>query len=129
MATPPTGRPEGRPTKYKPEYCEDIIAYFHDHQGFPTIEGFAVYECDVDPDTIVNWTKNHPEFFGAYKKAKAIQKHRLQEGALSGELNTTFSIFFGKNNCDMSDRVQQEHSGLESLNINIVKPRDKRGEK
>lgn len=119
----------GRPTKYKPEYCEDIIAYFHDHQGFPTIEGFAVYECDVNIDTVYEWAKIHPEFSEAKKKAMSIQKHRLCEGAFSGELNTTFSIFFAKNNCGMKDKVEQEHSGLESLNINIVKPRDKRGEK
>jgi hypothetical protein len=106
MATPKTGNPNGRPTKYKPEYCESIVHYFHNHNGFPTIEGFAVYECDVDPDTLLNWQKKYPDFLGAVKKAKAIQKHRLNEGGMAGTLNTAYAIFFAKNNCGMSDKTE-----------------------
>ena len=96
----------GRPTKYKPEYCQDMIDYFRNHSGFPTFEHFAVEGCDVHPETLINWAESHEDFFEATKKAKAIQKHRLCEGAFSGELNPTFSIFFAKNNCGMVDKQE-----------------------
>jgi hypothetical protein len=71
----------------------------------------------------------YPKFLRAVEKAKGIQKHQLIQGAFSGEYNSTFSIFFAKNNCGMKDKVEQEISGLDSININIVKPKNKRGEK
>ena len=131
MATPSTGVGRGvgggAPEKYKEEYCEEIIHYFRNYSGFPTLEGFATDVLDVDPDTLLNWREKHPKFFGAVKKAKAIQKNTLIQGGLSGEYQTGFAIFVGKNNCDMKDKVEQEVSGLDAININIVKPRKKRG--
>lgn len=126
--TPKTGKPMGRPTDYKPEYCERVIDYFKTHVGFPTIEGFATLAIDVCADTIQEWKKVHPDFSVSCKKAMEIQKHRLCEGAMDGTHNTAFAIFFAKNNCGMKDKVENEISGLDAITIQIVKPRKKRGE-
>jgi hypothetical protein len=126
--TKPTGKPNGAPTKYNEDYCIDVVDYFRDSKGFPTLEDFAVNHCDVTPKTINNWMDSQPDFLRAVEKGKGIQKHRLIQGAFSGDYNSTFSIFFAKNNCGMKDKMENEISGLDSINIQIVKPRQKRGE-
>jgi len=108
---------EWRPTKYKKEYCKSIVEYFNvtpytdkvcwtsfnektwavkentrpRPTDFPTLEWYA-HTIGVDTDTIVNWTKKHEEFFGAYKKAKALQKHIL----IVNWLNWTYKEWFAK---------------------------------
>jgi len=77
--------PGGAPTKYKPEYCEQLIAHFtvehaeeveetHTNQkgdtwsvdkeranSLPTFEGFAT-KLEVCVDTLMDWTRAFPEF-------------------------------------------------------------------
>jgi hypothetical protein len=127
MATKPTGKPDGQPTKYKPEYCDAIVAYFLESVGYPTLEGFCI-PYKFSSASLHTWAKEHPEFFKSKEKAIEIQKHRTIEGAMNGSLNTAYSIFIGKNCHGMKDKVEQEISGLDAININIVKPRQKRGE-
>ena len=131
MATPSKGVGRGvgggAPEKYKEEFCEDIIYYFENFVGFPTLEHFAVNECKVTPKTLYNWMDKYPKFLQAVEKAQALQKHQLIQGAFSGEYNSTFSIFFAKHNCGMKDKVENEHTGLDAIKINIVEPNKKRG--
>ena len=117
---------EGRPTKYKPEYCQEIIEFFsippsrevevvqydksgNDHVTYQTkanpIPFFAAFarKIGVNDDTIVEWEKVHPEFSAAYKKAKELQKEFLIENGLAGLYNATFAIFTAKNITDMRD--------------------------
>ena len=129
MATTKKKRRVGRPTKYKKAYCEAIIEYFSrpitktvvdviegknwsktvEREvliGFPTIEGFAANELEIDPDTVVNWSKVHPEFFGAYTRAKAIQKNLLIENALAQRVDTRFAQFLAMNAMGMSNKTE-----------------------
>lgn len=53
----------GRPTKYRPEYCEMLIE--HRKNGF-SFETFAAI-VHVDRDTIYHWTKLFPAFSDAKK--------------------------------------------------------------
>lgn len=57
----------GRPTSYKPEYCQEII----DHVGVQghTIQSFASL-INVHIDTIHEWAKVHPTFSEALRLAK-----------------------------------------------------------
>jgi len=127
MATPKTGEPEGRPTKYKPEYCDAIVTYFLESEGYPTLEGFCI-PYTFSTSSLFDWANTYPEFSESKKKAVEIQKHRTMEGAINGSLNTAYAIFINKNCHGMKDKVEQEISGLDSINIQIVKPRQKRGE-
>ena len=76
----------GRPSKYKPEYCEMIIE--HMAKGL-SIESFAgvVGVCE---DTLNEWSKQYPEF----KEARAIgkPKSRLfwEKLAIDNILNENF---------------------------------------
>lgn len=60
----------GRPTTYKPEYCEQIVE-FCKKGGF--LAEFAV-EIGVHTDTLHEWKKVHKEFSEYYKRAKEANK-------------------------------------------------------
>lgn len=57
----------GRPTKYNPEYCEQIVEFMS--QGASQVE-FAAY-IGVAKQTIHEWTQVHPEFSAARDMAMA----------------------------------------------------------
>lgn len=110
-------RKAGRPTKYKPEYCQSIIQFFetdyYEHgENIPWICTYAktigVYTSTVnrwgspdDPNSI-------PEFCEALKECKAIQEKKIAEGGLSGKLNSTMCIFALKNVAGWRDRTEQK---------------------
>lgn len=58
--------PAGRPTKYKPEFCDAIIAV-GEEGGWLSEMAEA---CDVHRSTFDVWAKEHPEFFEALTRAK-----------------------------------------------------------
>lgn len=60
----------GRPTKYKPEYCEEIIAL--GKQGKSIAQMAAHF--DVDKASIYDWAANHEEFSTALARARACSQ-------------------------------------------------------
>lgn len=127
----------GRPTKYKKEYCKKMFVFFnishtfdkeiisYDKDGnekisyvekpniLPTFEKFAV-SIGVCVDTLNEWTKVHEEFSEAYKKCKNLQKDMLNDLAMRGFYNPTYTIFVAKNITDMRDKQE-----IEATNANI----------
>ena len=86
----------GRPTKYRPEYCREILEHFdvdfHNKSQTKAVplnflSAFA-RKIGVCRDTLDEWCKVHPEFSDAYKKAKALQKEHLITCGLLGFLDT-----------------------------------------
>jgi len=65
----------GRPSKYKPEYCEMFVSHLAEG-GF--VEGFAM-KIDVLVETLLDWTTKHPDFSDAYKKGRAAQLEHFQK--------------------------------------------------
>jgi hypothetical protein len=125
----------GRPTKYKPEYCEKIIEYFNVQpqqvvykrtyhsdgklkseepivlpQQFPTFQGFA-HEIDVDMNTLTGWRENIKEFSVAYSRAKALQEKIWLVNSVGNLYNSQFAQFFGKNCLGYKDKTETELSG------------------
>jgi len=121
----------GAPTKYKQEYCDQVIEFFNQEPykplmkenddgdevaivnqhgkavlipcPLPTKEAFAT-SIGVHRDTLLNWAKEYTEFFGAIKKAEDYQKNILIQNGLIGNYDKTFAIFVAKNVTDMNDR-------------------------
>lgn len=102
--------PGGRPTKYKPEYCEQIVEHMKD--GKSAIS-FA-RSIDVCMATITEWASVHPEFSASYKKAMSYcEDHWAQEG-LKGlwnhkdgpTLNTGVWAFYMKARFGWSDKQE-----------------------
>lgn len=125
----------GRPTKYKKEYCEEIIKYFNQpsqncmykeeyfNNGqiksktpiiiaseFPTFQGFA-NSINVNIDTLHEWKEKHSEFSEAYTRAKELQENIWLINGMSGLYNAQFAQFFGKNCLGYKDKQEVEHSG------------------
>jgi hypothetical protein len=63
--------PGGRPTKYRPEFCDIIIAV-GEEGGWKAEMAEA---CDVVRSTFDLWLDQHPEFSAAYSRAQ--QKARV----------------------------------------------------
>lgn len=117
----------GRPTAYKPEYCDLIIQHF-DKEPFtssfdevsgktyrsaillPTLTNFA-RTIGVSRATIYNWAEEHPEFLDAIKRAQELQEEVLMQNGLFGAYDKTFAIFTAKNICGWKDKQDIEHSG------------------
>ena len=101
-------RPIGRPTKYKPEYCDMLVK--HMAEG-ASMTSFAA-EIDVSRETISEWSRVHPEFSAAVKKGKAKCAAWWEKlgrvGAQGGEVNPTLVIFGLKNMAADDWREKQE---------------------
>lgn len=63
-------RPEGRPTKYRPEFCELVVKKMK--QGAAIKE--LPYYLDCCLDTINEWRRVHPEFSLAIKKGEELSE-------------------------------------------------------
>jgi hypothetical protein len=74
--------PGGRPTLYKPEYCQKLVE--HLAEGY-LYESFAAL-VDVHWDTLYDWEARHPEFLEAKKrgmtKALLYDEQLLKTGML-----------------------------------------------
>lgn len=73
-----TKRP-GRPTDYRPEFCEAVIACAR--QG-GTFDGFAD-SVNVARSTLYQWNKVHPEFSDAMGRARSALAARLHREAMA----------------------------------------------
>lgn len=124
---------EGRPSRYDPKYCQEIIDYFnvpHSEQKLvskttgkndyskeeykevacelPFLSGFA-RKIDVSTQTLLDWSKVHPEFLVAYMRAKDLQHEMLHQNTLKGLYNAQYGQFAAKNITDWRDKVEVDH--------------------
>lgn len=87
----------GRPTKYQPQYCEQVVA--HMREG-ASLTSFAA-EVGVARSTINEWMANNTEFSESVKIGKAACAawwERLgRNNAMTGDGNATLVIFGLKN--------------------------------
>lgn len=60
-------RPIGRPSKYKPEYCEKLIEHMASGLSFESFAGVI----EVNVDTLHEWAKVHEEFSDSKRLAFA----------------------------------------------------------
>ena len=99
----------GRPTKYKPEFCQDIIDFFSRplyitkkikkwidgkeevlEQDVPNETPFLIKwteKIGVSHDAPCEWAKVHPEFSDALYRAKRLQESFLVELGIKGDHN------------------------------------------
>jgi transposase len=80
-------RPRGRPTRYKPEYCE--VAEKLGKEGCSPAEIAA--ELDVARETLLDWAQQYPEFSTSMKKAKTFEQQWWErigkKGMIEGKIN------------------------------------------
>lgn len=112
--------PAGRPSKYDPAFCDEIIAFCQDGSS---ISSYAAH-IGVSRQVITDWSAAHPEFLLAVKAAKtAVAAWYDKIGrkiAESGGGNATLCIFGLKNfdSDDFKDKTETAISG--ELTVNKV---------
>ena len=111
--------PAGRPTTYKPEFCEMLIE--HMSKGF-SYQSFAG-KLKVNQDTLYNWEKLFPEFSETKKTAQELSRQFWEKQGIDGlwevteydedgkplktrKLNSTVWIFNMKNRFAWADRTE-----------------------
>lgn len=107
----------GRPTKYNPKFCDQIIEFVG--KGY-SISAFAGY-IGVSLSVIYDWFKVHPEFKEARDIAKSKSLYIWESMYLTGlfedkegpqKVNTSLMIFGMKNHCQWVDRVEQRNQEI-----------------
>jgi hypothetical protein len=130
----------GAPTKFKPEYVEELTKFFDvdpvkivedvykTKQGteikkerevsiqLPTVIGFC-RKIGITKKTLFNWMEKHEDLLHAYTHAKDIQENIWLQCGLKGLYQPTFAIFAGKNMFGWKDK--QEHS-LEKETLELI---------
>ena len=110
---------------------QDIIdKYFEecDEKEKPyTMSGLA-NALDMSRQSLINYSKDD-EFFDTIKKARCEVEQQLEENALMGKANSTFTIFNLKNNYGWRDTVEvkndNEINKLDKILAEIEKDADK----
>jgi len=116
--------PAGRPSLYKPEYCEEIINSAK--QGF-SLTGFAG-QIGVSRRTITEWAEQHPEFSLAVTQAKAAaaaswERRAINIGDGNGGPGAAGMVQFALKNLgadDWQDKITNEHTGKDGGAIQIT---------
>ena len=83
----PNRRPVGRPSLYKPEYCE--IAVELGKEGCSPAEIAAHF--DVDRVTLIDWANAHDEFSTALMRAKIHEQAWWEKAGKSGMFADRFN--------------------------------------
>lgn len=125
----PEGYTRGRPSRYRPEYCEAVIKYFSvdswemyntNKNGnaqiipsgrMPTFERWAA-ELGVGARTLGDWIDTYPEFAEAYSIAKDLQKAFLMELGAAGVGNQTIQLMLRTNH---GMKEEKEESPADNL--------------
>lgn len=85
-------RPVGRPSKYKPEYCEAVIEMAKQGKGWANYA--ATFE--IDRATLYDWAAAHEEFSTALTRAKVLEQQwwedQARENLRSREFNANLWI-------------------------------------
>lgn len=138
------GNKGGRPTKYKPEYCDRIIEHFtvqpqqtvykrtfHPDgsvkseepvvlpEQFPTFQKFAA-EIEVSVPTLLEWVQEYEEFSNSYARAKQLQEHIWLVNGMGNLYNSQFAQFFGKNCLGYKDKTETEITGANGGPIQLT---------
>lgn len=112
----------GRPTKYKPRYCKDLVKFMSEGYSY---QAFAA-KIDVHIDTLYEWEKRHPAFSEAKNLAYAKNREFWEKVGIDGALGKIkgFSaasyIFNMKNRFQWADRVEKiEDTRLSTVRIEL----------
>ena len=127
-------RPVGRPTLYKPEYCEEVIALGKIGKSVEAIGAIL----GVGTKTLYNWRDQHEDFLHALDMAKEfelqwwedIAQTHMIENKESDKINATIwsrsmAARFPKK---YREQVKQEITGadgapfLSGIQVSFVKP-------
>jgi len=102
----------GRPTNYKPEYCnsERYFRLCKEDHTLPTICGFAVL-LGTTEKVLNRWASKYTEFRLVLNDILTRQKVQLFDKGLKGLYNPTIAKLLLASNHGMSDKVDMTSGG------------------
>lgn len=120
----------GRPSLYKPEYCnlEPYLKHCAAKDALPSKVGYAVF-LGVAEDTVSNWGKANPDFLGSLRRLLTIEKQTLLNKGLRGEYNSTIAKLILSSNHGLregtdittgGEKIQHEPISLEVMKARIA---------
>lgn len=119
----------GRPTKYDPAYCEDVVEMGRKGKS----RAVMARELDVAMSTMQDWEERHLEFRAATTRARGLARAWWEEQGrsgiwASGEFNASAYRLQMQNRFPRywRDRKSVEHSGPEGGPIEVERPMSKR---
>lgn len=87
---PKTKKPKiGRPTKYRPEYCQMLIEHMSGGLSFETFAGVV----EVNPDSLYEWMKVHKAFSEAAAVGKGKRNLFAEKMYVQSTLGRPIMIF------------------------------------
>lgn len=121
--------PGGRPTKYRPEFCDEVDVYLKknkdkyrkvvvmksNEKGYekmeerldvklPTLDDFSTH-LNVTRSSLFEWRDKYPKFSDSLEKILKEQKKRLLNKGISGEYNSTIAKLVLSSNHGMKERA------------------------
>lgn len=125
--------PGGRPTAYKPEYCEQLINHMANGLSFESFAGLL----GVSNKTLYNWTKLSEEFLQAkeigFEKSRLFWEKLGVAGAAGRVQNFNASAFIfnmknrfktqwrDRHELDVTGTVEHEHTHEVAALVNELK--------
>lgn len=111
----------GRPTKYDPKYCDEIVEFMSDGSS---LTGFAAHIM-VTRETVYEWERKHPDFSDAIKVARQKSQEWWEKagksGLFMGKEDGTFSqsawIFNMKARFGYRDKVEVEQKTEQTIKL------------
>jgi transcriptional regulator with XRE-family HTH domain len=115
--------PAGRPTKYEPRFCDELIKFMGKGYSLTAFAG----KIGVARSTINEWMSANPEFSEATRVGQAKRTMALETTLLAGETGPKVTgHMFALKNADPEgwrDKQEVEHSGGVTV---VAQPLDER---
>jgi len=114
----PLGYVFGRPTLYRPEYCQAVQEHMGKGRSLTAFAG----EIKVSVDSVYEWIATHADFSESVKRGQAQRVNKLEERLLSANNGGTAatSIFALKNACPQEWREVRYENVEHSINLDAI---------
>lgn len=117
----------GRPSKYKPEIAEQIIAMMKEGMSIEEV----CLELNIAKQTFYNWCDKHVELLDAKKEGVDFaQGWWMKQGRIAlrdKDFNATLFYMNMKNRFGWRDRQEIDHSGNVQVNVTVDNTEAKTG--
>jgi len=117
-ADKPLGYVFGRPTTYRPEYCQRAIEFMGKGYSITALAG----ELGQSKETIYAWIATHADFSDSITRAKAARLKALEERMLSANNGgTAATSIFALKNADPDEWREVRYQNIEhSVNLDNI---------
>ena len=103
--------PAGRPTKYKPVYCDEIISLMATGLSLTA----AAASLGISRETAYAWERENEEFSDAIKIARAKRTLKLEQDLLSAsDSPTVTSRIFALKNANPHEWQEKQHHAVDA---------------